>query len=132
MVPVYAAMFGFFVLASLGLPGLAGFVGEFLVIVGAFDYWPVVAAITATAMMLAAAYLLWMYQRVIFGEVSDFLKGLGHHLTDMNRVEVLTLAPLVVLTLAFGLYPGLLLELWQGPVNDVLASVGQAAALGAR
>ena len=50
--PVYAAMFGFFVLASLGLPGLAGFVGEFLVLVGAFDYWPLVAAIAALAMML--------------------------------------------------------------------------------
>src|SRR4029077_19709028 len=60
VVPVYAAIFGFFVLASLGLPGLAGFVGEFLVIVGAFDFWPVVAAVTALAMMLGAAYLLWM------------------------------------------------------------------------
>jgi len=130
--PVYAAIFGFFVLASLALPGLAGFVAEFLVLVGAFAYNPLAAAIAALAMMLGAAYLLWMYQRVIFGEVSDFLKGLGHHLTDMNRVEVLTLAPLVVLTLGFGLFPGLLLELWQGPVSDVLASVGQAAALGAR
>ena len=74
-VPVCAAIFGFFVLASLGLPGLAGFVGEFLVIVGAFDFWPVVAAITALAMMLGAAYLLFMYQRVVFGDLSDFLKG---------------------------------------------------------
>ena len=86
--PVYAAIFGFFVLAILGLPGLAGFVGEFLVIVGAFDFWPVVAAVTALAMMLGAAYLLWMYQRVVFGDLSDFLKGIGHHLTDMSRVEV--------------------------------------------
>ena len=60
-------------------------------------------------MMLGAAYLLWMYQRVIFGDLSDFLKGLGHHLTDMNRVEVATLAPLVVLAIAFGVFPGLLL-----------------------
>ena len=69
----------------LGLPGLAGFVGEFLVFVGAFDYSPVVGRIAALAMMLGAAYLLWMYQRVVFGDLSDFLKGLGHHLTDMNR-----------------------------------------------
>src|SRR5689334_14795251 len=113
VVPVYAAIFGFFVLASLGLPGLAGFVGEFLVIVGAFDFWPVVAAITALAMMLAAAYLLWMYQRVIFGDLSDFLTGIGHHLTDMNRYEVATLAPLVILAVGFGLFPGLLTALWQ-------------------
>ena len=131
VVPVYAAIFGFFVLASLGLPGLAGFVGEFLVIVGAFDFWPVVAAITATAMMLAAAYLLWMYQRVIFGDLSDFLKGIGHHLTDMNRFEVATLAPLVVLAVGFGVFPGLLLALWQLPVTEILSRVAPAVRLAA-
>jgi len=125
-VPVYSAMLGFFVLASLALPGLAGFVGEFLVLVGSFDYWPVAAAVAALAMMLAAAYLLWMYQRVVFGDLSDYLKGLGHHLTDMTRVEVLTIAPLVVLTVAFGVFPGLLLELWQMPVTDILARIGPA------
>jgi NADH-quinone oxidoreductase subunit M len=130
--PVYAALLGFFVLASLSLPGLANFVGEFLVLVGAFAVSPIAAAIAALAMMLAAAYLLWMYQRVVFGEVSDFLKGLGHHLTDMRPVEVLTLAPLVVLTLVFGLFPGLLLELFQGPVTEWLAHVGPEAAVGLR
>ncbi len=129
--PVYAAIFGFFVLASLGLPGLAGFVAEFLVIVGAFDFWPVVAAVSALAMMLGAAYLLWMYQRVIFGDLSDFLKGIGHHLTDMSRVEVATLAPLVVLTIGFGIFPGLLLALWQTPVSEFLARVSPAVRLAA-
>ena len=128
--PVYSAILGFFVLASVALPGLAGFVGEFLVLVGSFDYWPVVAAVAALAMMLAAAYLLWMYQRVVFGELSEFLKGLGHHLTDMTRVEVLTLAPLVVLTVAFGVFPGLLLELWQAPVTDILARLAPATLAG--
>ena len=126
VLPVYSAMLGFFVLASLALPGLAGFIGEFLVLIGAFDYFPVVAAVAALAMMLAAAYLLWMYQRVVFGDLSDFLKGLGHHLTDMDRREVLTIAPLVVLTLAFGVFPSLLLELWQTPVSDILNSVAPA------
>jgi NADH-quinone oxidoreductase subunit M len=130
VMPVYAAVFGFFVLASLALPGLAGFVGEFLVLVGAFDYWPPVAAVAALAMMLGAAYLLWMYQRVIFGEVSDFLRGLGGHLHDMNRTEALTLAPLVVLTIAFGLFPGLLLNLFTMPVNDFLASIGGGPLVG--
>jgi NADH-quinone oxidoreductase subunit M len=130
--PVYAAMLGFFVLASLSLPGLANFVGEFLVLVGAFAVSPIAAAVAALAMMLAAAYLLWMYQRVVFGEVSDFLKGLGHHVTDMRPVEVLTLTPLVVLTLVFGLFPGLLLELFQGPVTEWLAHVGPEAAIGLR
>ncbi|MEX2547371.1 MAG: NADH-quinone oxidoreductase subunit M [Chloroflexota bacterium] len=132
VVPVYSAMLGFFVLASLALPGLAGFIGEFLVLIGAFAYWPVVAAVAALAMMLGAAYLLWMYQRIVFGDLSDFLKGLGHHLTDMSRVEVLTIAPLVVLAVAFGLFPGLLLELWQAPVSDILAQVAPAALAGVR
>jgi NADH-quinone oxidoreductase subunit M len=74
-------------------------------------------------MMLSAAYLLFMYQRVIFGDLSDFLKGIGHHLTDMNRTEVVTLTPLIVLAIGFGVFPGLLLQLWQGPVNDFLAHV---------
>jgi NADH-quinone oxidoreductase subunit M len=86
-----------------------------------------VAATAALAMMLGAAYLLWMYQRVVFGDMSDFLKGLGHHLTDMTHVEVLTLTPLVVLALAFGIFPGLLLQLWQTPVTDILSSVAPHA-----
>ena len=129
--PVYSAIFGFFVLASLGLPGLAGFVGEFLVIVGAFDYFPWVAGFAALAMMLGAAYMLWMYQRVVFGDLSEFLKGIGHHLTDMSRVEVATLAPLVVLAIGFGVFPGLLLQLWQSPITELVARVGPAARLAA-
>jgi NADH-quinone oxidoreductase subunit M len=131
VVPVYAAIFGFFVLASLGLPGLAGFVGEFLVIIGAFAFWPVVAAVTALAMMLGAAYLLWMYQRVIFGDLTDFLKGIGHHLTDINRFEAATLAPLVVLAIGFGVFPGLLTQLWQTPVTEILSRVAPAVRLAA-
>ncbi len=126
VLPVYSAIFGFFVLASLGLPGLAGFVGEFLVIVGAFDFYPLVAAVAALAMMLGAAYLLWMYQRVVFGDLSDFLRGIGHHLTDMDRREVLTLAPLVAMAVAFGLFPGLLTELFQVPIDDLLGQIAPA------
>ena len=114
--PVYSAIFGFFVLASLGLPGLAGFVGEFLVIVGAFDYWPVVAAIAALAMMLGAAYLLWMYQRVVFGDLSDFLKRPrpppDRHGPDARS---LTLAPLVVLAHRLRPLPGSAARALPGP-----------------
>ena len=65
-------------------------------------------------MILAAAYLLWMYQRVVFGALSDFLQGLGHHLTDMRPVEILTLAPLGALVVILGLFPGLVLQLVAG------------------
>jgi len=121
--PVYAVAFGFFAFASAGLPGLSGFVGEFLSLVGAFIYSPYVAAVATVCMVLAAAYLLWMYQRLFFGEVSDFLKGLGHHLADVTPTEVLTLAPLAALVVVFGLFPGLLLNLIAGSVANVLADV---------
>jgi NADH-quinone oxidoreductase subunit M len=121
--PVWAAVFGFFVFASAGLPGLSGFVGEFLTLVGSFDANPWIAAVAAFVMILAAAYLLWMFQRIVFGELSDFLRGLGHHLTDMRPVEILTLAPLGALVVALGLFPGLLLELIGGAVGGVLGEV---------
>jgi NADH-quinone oxidoreductase subunit M len=128
VVPVYSAALGFFVFASVGLPGLAGFVGEFLVFVGAFAFNPWTAAAIVFVMIFAAAYLLWMQQRVLFGPLSEFLAGLGHHLVDMKPVEILTLAPLGALTVIFGLFPGLLLELVAGSVKAVLAAVDPSLA----
>jgi len=122
-VPVWAAIMGFFVFASAGLPGLSGFVGEFLSLVGTFVVNPYAASVAAFAMILAAGYLLWMYQRVVFGEVSEFIQNLGGHVTDINPIEILTLVPLATLIVVFGLQPGLLLNLVQGSVDDVLESV---------
>ena len=127
--PVYAAVFGFFLFASAGLPGLSGFVGEFLALVGAFDANPLVAAVAAFVMILGAAYLLWMFQRVAFGEVSEFLEGLGDHLTDMTPTELLTLVPLGGLVVIFGLFPGLLLDLLPSTVADTLESAEAGRAL---
>jgi NADH-quinone oxidoreductase subunit M len=121
--PVYAAAFGFFVFASVGLPGLSGFVGEFLVLVGTFAANPYAAAIATSCMILAAGYLLWMFQRLFTGELSEFLTGLGGRLTDIRPVEVLTLAPLGALVVIFGLFPGLVLHLVQTSVTTVLESV---------
>jgi NADH-quinone oxidoreductase subunit M len=123
--PVYAVALGFFVFASVGLPGLSGFVGEFLVLVGAFEYAPLVAAVATFCMIFAAGYLLWMYQRMAFGEISEFFKSLGHHLTDMTPTEILTLAPLAALIVVFGLFPGLVLDLVRGSVTAVLADAGR-------
>jgi NADH-quinone oxidoreductase subunit M len=126
-VPVYAAAFGFFVFASVGLPGLSGFVGEFLTLVGTFEVNQAAAVVATFVMIFAAGYLLWMFQRVAFGEVSDFLKGLGSHLTDMKPVEAMTLVPLGALVVIFGLWPGLILNLIEGSVNATLEFVNQAA-----
>src|SRR5215211_4752770 len=125
--PVYAAAFGFFVFASVGLPGLSGFVGEFLTLLGTFQVNPIAATVATFVMIFAAGYLLWMFQRLAFGELSDFLRGLGHHLTDMKPIEAMTLVPLGVLVVVFGLYPGLILDLVQGSVEQTLSAVQGAA-----
>jgi NADH-quinone oxidoreductase subunit M len=129
LTPVYAAVFGFFVFASAGLPGLSGFVGEFLVLVGSFQFSPIVAAIATFAMILSAAYLLWMFQRVVTGDLSEFLAGLHDHLTDMRPVEVLTLAPLAALVVVFGIFPGLILDLVNGSVHTVLDDASKGTAV---
>jgi NADH-quinone oxidoreductase subunit M len=127
LTPVWAATFGFFVFASAGLPGLSGFVGEFLTLVGSFVASPCVAAVAAFVMILGAVYLLWMFQRVVFGEPSAFLLGLKHHLTDMTATEVLTLAPLGALVVVFGLFPGILLDLIGGSVQGTLDAASEGA-----
>jgi NADH-quinone oxidoreductase subunit M len=129
--PVYAAIFGFFVFASAGLPGLSGFVGEFLALVGTFAVNPWAAAVAAFVMILGAAYLLWMFQRVVTGELSGFLAGLGNRLTDISPVEILTLAPLAALVVAFGLFPGILLDTIDGSVTTALdaAAAGTSIAI---
>ena len=127
-VPVFATLLVFFSLASAGLPALAGFVGEFLVLVGAVDYQPLLGYVAAFTIIFAAVYLLYMLQNVVFGDLSDFLRRLGNRLTDVSPVEVATLAPLVVLAVAFGVFPALVLELIAGPVDSVLAAVDQGLA----
>jgi NADH-quinone oxidoreductase subunit M len=126
VMPIYATVFGFFILASAGLPGLSGFVGEFLVFVGSFGVAPVIAAASIIVMVLAATYLLWMFQRVAFGELSEFLRGLGGHLTDIDRTELITLAPLAFLIVVLGLFPSLVLDLLRAPTQAFLAAVGVA------
>jgi NADH-quinone oxidoreductase subunit M len=124
VLPIWSTAFGFFILASAGLPGLSGFVGEFLVFVGSFVYAPGIAVAAIGVMVLAATYLLWMFQRVGFGPVSDFIAGLGDHMTDMTRTELATIVPLAALIVVFGLFPGLILDFLGGPARAFLAAAG--------
>ena len=78
-------------------------------------------------MILAAGYLLWMFQRVVFGELSEFLGGLGSHLTDMRPVEAMTLVPLGALVVILGLFPGLVLGIINGSVDSTLQAVQHTA-----
>ena len=116
--PVYAFTFMVFTMASIGLPGTAGFVGEVLVLVGAFAANTWVAFFAATGVILGAAYMLWLYRRVVFGElVKDDLKNI----LDMNRREILYFAPLLAATIFMGVYPEPFLEVIRESVANLLA-----------
>ena len=105
--PKYALVFMIFTLAALGLPGTSGFVGEFLILVGIFQKSAIVAIIASTGVILAAAYMLWLYGRVVFGRVQNFKMK---ETKDLNNIEIYTLISLVFLILFFGIYPEPLLN----------------------
>ena len=107
VMPIYAGFFLFMAFASIGLPGLNGFVGEFLVLVGSYPSLPVLAIIAASGVVLAAIYLLWAYERVFTG-IPDKPENQG--LSDLSVREVSLLAPLAVLIVVLGLYPSVLLD----------------------
>lgn len=116
--PWFAALFLLVCLSSIGLPGLNGFIGEFLVLLGAFRAWPVVSAIAATGVILAAVYLLWMFQRVMFGPVTN---ERNRGLPDLTRREFWTLAPVIVLIIWIGIYPNTFLRKLDASVSELLA-----------
>jgi NADH-quinone oxidoreductase subunit M len=105
--PLYAFCFMVFTLANVGLPGTSGFVGEFLSLLGAFRINTWVAFLAAIGVILSAAYALWLYGRVMFGKLE---KPALKYITDLTWREVAVMAPLVVLTIIFGFYPGPILD----------------------
>jgi NADH-quinone oxidoreductase subunit M len=107
VMPLYAGFFLFMIFASIGLPGLNGFVGEFLVLVGSYASLPVFAIIASFGVVLAAIYLLWAYERVFTG-VPDKKENLA--LQDLSTREIGLLAPLAILVLVIGLFPSILLD----------------------
>jgi NADH-quinone oxidoreductase subunit M len=127
--PGYAAMFGLFTFASIGLPGLSGFVGEFLVMVGVFQYNGIVAAFVVFVVIIAAVYMLWMFQRVFFTVPSDWMGRWWPALRDMSRAEWIALAPLIVLVVVLGVYPQPVLEMLSAPVERIIESVNTSSGL---
>ena len=123
--PVYALVFMIFMLASVGLPGTSGFVGEFLVLLGAFRHNAWVATFTALGVILGAAYMLYLYRRVIFGSlVKDSLKTIS----DLSPREVLVFAPLIVIVLWLGIYPEPVLNVMHVSVQNLVERVDLARA----
>jgi NADH-quinone oxidoreductase subunit M len=120
--PKFAALMMLFAMANCGLPATSGFVGEFMVIMGAMkaNFWLAFAA--ATTLVFGAAYTLWMYKRVIFGAIGN--EGVSH-LKDLNQREFLVLGLLAVAVLFMGIYPLPFTEVMHASVNDLLRHVAQ-------
>jgi NADH-quinone oxidoreductase subunit M len=117
--PVAAAFFSLFVIGSLGLPGLSGFVGEFLILVGAFQYSKVFAVLASVGIVLGAAYLLWMYERTMFKPANEKWASLK----DLNAREIITIIPLVGLAVWIGIYPQTFLNLLHAPAQTIMSQV---------
>lgn len=127
--PRYALVFMIFVLAAVGLPGTSGFVGEFLVLLGAFQTNTWVALFATTGIILGAAYMLWLYQRVVFGELLHAdLKSIA----DCNRRELLYFAPLVAAVLVMGVWPDTFLDVMHASVEQLVAQAQGTFVQGAR
>ncbi len=106
--PAYALIFMLFTMANVGLPGTSGFVGEFLTLVAVFQVNTWVAAVATSGVIFSAAYALWLYRRVVMG---DLIKESLKSITDMTTRERVIFAPLVVMTLLLGVYPALVLDI---------------------
>jgi NADH-quinone oxidoreductase subunit M len=125
VVPVFAALLTFVSLSSIGLPGTNGFVGEFLVLLGAFRTHPVFATVATSGVIFAAAYLLWAIQRILFNRLD---KADNEHITDLNARELALLAPLVVAIVWLGVYPAPVLRRMEASAARVVNIVQTRAA----
>jgi NADH-quinone oxidoreductase subunit M len=123
--PAYALVFMLFTMANVGLPGTSGFVGEFLTLMGMFQYNTWIAAVAATGVILSAAYALWLYRRVVFG---DLIKESLKSISDMTLRERAIFAPLVVMTILLGVYPSLVTDII-GPSVEALIQTYDTALL---
>ncbi|WP_027258430.1 NADH-quinone oxidoreductase subunit M [Leisingera aquimarina] len=123
--PAYALVFMFFTMGNVGLPGTSGFVGEFLTLMGAFQKNTWVTAVAATGVIFSAGYALWLYRRVVFG---DLIKGSLAGIRDMTARERFVFAPLVVMTLLLGVYPSLVTDIIAPSTEALIANFNQSLA----
>jgi NADH-quinone oxidoreductase subunit M len=121
--PLYAAAFLVFTLANVGLPGTSGFVGEFLALIGTFRVNTWVAALATIGTILSAAYALWLYRKVVLGALTKPSLAL---IKDLNYREMITLGPLVILTILLGIYPKPVLDFSAASVTQLLENYERA------
>ena len=121
--PKYAAMMTVAFFAALGLPGLSGFISEAFSLIGAFETFRTLTIIAATTIVLTAAYMLWVLQRVFLGSLPEKWKGL----TDMNGREMVMLIPLAVVVIVLGVYPSPILDLMNSSMNHLAGLLQHAS-----
>lgn len=115
--PKYAVIFMFFTMATIGLPGTSGFVGEFLILLGAYQVSTWTAALATTGVILGAAYSLWLYRRVVFGElVKEDVKAM----LDVSKREIAIFVPLILVALWIGIYPDPFLDVMHTSVTNLM------------
>jgi NADH-quinone oxidoreductase subunit M len=124
--PLYAACFMVFTLANVGLPGTSGFIGEFLTMLGAFRINTWVAIFATTGIILSAAYMLYLYWRIIFGKL---VKPSLMAIQDLSAREIAILAPLVIATIVMGVYPNFVFKVTSASVEHLLDQNKQALAI---
>ena len=117
--PKYTSMFSLALFAALGLPGLSGFVGEALVFVGAFEVYRVVTIVSAVGIVLGAAYVLWMLQRVFLGPLNEKYKDLP----DISPRELISVVPIAVLVIWFGVYPPPLINMIKRSLVNLIQQI---------
>ena len=117
VMPKYSVVLMVFTLGAIGLPGTSGFIGEFLILVGAFKKSFLVATIASLGVILAAAYMLWLYKRIIFGEI---LKNELKKMVDLNKAEIFILSSLVFPIIFFGFYPEPLLSTIEISIENLI------------
>jgi len=120
--PVYAGVLTVFTLASLGLPGLSGFVSEFMSLMGSFMAFKLITIISVLGIIITAGYFLYMIQRILLGP----LNPAWANITDINRRELFTLVPLMILIIAIGVYPLLILNYQSLAITDLIQRIGGA------
>ena len=117
VMPKYAIVFMVFTLGALGLPGTTGFIGEFLILLGTFKVNFTVATIASLGVILGAAYMLWLYRRIIFGEITN---SEVKKLADLNKSEIIVLSVLAFVSILFGFYPDPLLSTTSSSVESLI------------
>jgi NADH-quinone oxidoreductase subunit M len=119
--PTYTVIFIIAMFASLGLPGLSGFISEALIFLGVFQKYPTIAAVGVIGLLVGAAYLLWMFKRMFFGEPCAEVQSYD----DMNRREVFYMLPLCVAVIVFGVYPAPVLNMMKESVGKLVTLLAQ-------